>query len=117
MFLSALVEGNSINSTARMVGVSKMTILRLLADAGTFCAQYHDLFVRGLSSSRMELDEIWSFCGCKDKAKKAGADGFGSVWTWSAIDADSKLCVSYSVGLRNSADRDQLILSLCRKSV
>ena len=101
MILSALVEGNSINSTARMVDVSKITVLRLLADAGTFCAQYHDLFVRGLDSKRVQVDEIWSFCGCKDKAKEAGADGFGSVWTWTAIDADSKLCVSYLVGLRD----------------
>jgi IS1 family transposase len=101
MILSALVEGNSINSTCRMTGASKITILRLLADAGTFCSQYHDLFVRGLESKRVQLDEIWSFCGCKDKAKKAGSDGFGSVWTWTAIDADSKLCISYLVGLRD----------------
>lgn len=99
--LSALVEGNSINSTCRMMGASKITVLRLLADAGQFCADYHDLFVRGLQSKRVQLDEIWSFCGCKDKAKDAGAGGFGSVWTWTAIDADSKLCISYLVGLRD----------------
>lgn len=99
--LAALVEGSSINATARMVGASKVTVLRLLADAGTFCAQYHDLFVRGLQSKRVQLDEIWAFCGCKDKAKDAGAGGFGSVWTWTALDADSKLCVSYLVGLRD----------------
>ena len=100
MILSALVEGNSIASTCRMVGVSKITVLRLLADAGTFCNQYHNLYVRDLQSKRVQVDEIWSFCGCKDKAKKHGAEGFGSVWTWTGIDADSKLCVSYLVGMR-----------------
>ncbi len=100
--LGALVEGNSINSTARMVGASKITVLRLLADVGTFCAEYHNVFVRGLQSKRVQLDEIWSFCGCKDKAKNNGSDGFGSVWTWTAIDADSKLCISYLVGLRDT---------------
>lgn len=102
MILNALVEGNSINSTARMIGVSKITILRLLADAGTFCAQYHNVFVRGLQSKQVQLDEIWAFCGCKDKAKERGANGYGSVWTWTAIDADSKLCIGYLVGLRDA---------------
>ena len=101
MILTALIEGNSIASVVRMLGVSKTTVLRLLADAGTFCAQYHELFVRGLESKRVQLDEIWSFCGCKEKAKKEGSRGFGSVWTWTAIDADSKLCISYLVGLRD----------------
>ena len=98
--LSALVEGNSINSTCRMTGASKVTVLRLLADVGTFCQQYHNVYVRGLQSKRVQVDELWAFCGCKDKAKLAGAGGFGSVWTWVGIDADSKICVSYLVGLR-----------------
>jgi len=95
-----LVEGNSINATVRMTGVCKVTVLRLLADAGQFCADYHDVYVRGLSSKRVQLDEVWAFCGCKDKAKQAGAGGYGSVWTWVALDADSKLCISYLVGDR-----------------
>ena len=98
--LNALVEGVSVNATARMCGVSKITVLRLLSDAGQFCADYHDVYVRGLASKRVEADEIWSFCGCKEKAKKQGANGFGSVWTWVAMDADSKLCISYLVGGR-----------------
>ena len=61
-----------------MVGASKITILRLLAAAGTFRAQYHDLFVRGLSSSREQLDEIWSICGCKNNANKAVAAGIAN---------------------------------------
>src|SRR5438552_342206 len=100
--LSALVEGNSINATCRMTGASKVTVLRLLADVGTFCAEYHNITVRELQSKRVQLDEIWSFCGCKDKAKEQGAGGFGSVWTWTAIDADSKLCVSYLVATRDA---------------
>ncbi len=100
--LSALVEGMSISATCRMVGVSKVTVLRLLADAGQFCADYHDVYVRGLSSKRVQMDELWAFCGCKDKAKKAGAGGYGSVWTWVAMDADSKLCISYLVGDRGA---------------
>ena len=99
--ISALVEGNSINATVRMTGASKITVLRLLADVGTFCAQYHDLMVRDLATKRVQLDEIWSFCGCKDKARDLGAGGFGSVWTWVGLDADSKLCISYLVGLRD----------------
>ncbi len=74
----------------------------LLADAGQFCADYHDVFVRNVASKRVQMDEIWAFCGCKDKAKNAGAGGYGSVWTWVAIDADSKLCISYLVGGRGS---------------
>jgi IS1 family transposase len=100
--LTALFEGNSINATARMVGASKITVLRFLADAGQFCADYHDVYVRGLASQRVQADEIWSFCGCKDKAKKAGKSGYGSVWTWVAMDADSKLCISYLVGGRGA---------------
>ena len=109
IILTCLVEGNSVNATARMAGVSKVTILRLLADTGTFCAQYHDLMVCNLQSRRVQVDEIWAFCGCKDKARDKGADGYGSAWTWTAIDADSKLCVSYLVGLRDGGYATEFI--------
>jgi hypothetical protein len=98
--LTALCEGNSINATVRMTGVCKVTVLRLLADAGQFCADYHDVFVRGLESQRVQMDELWAFCGCKYKAKKAGANGYGSVWTRVAMDADSKVCIGFLVGGR-----------------
>lgn len=110
--LHALCEGNSVNATARMAGVSKITVLRLLADAGQFCADYHDVFVRGLATKRVQADEIWSFCGCKDKAKKAGAAGYGSVWTWVAMDADSKLAISYVVGARGETDARAFALDI-----
>jgi IS1 family transposase len=107
--LSALVEGNSINSTCRMTGVAKKTVLRLLADAGQFCADYHDVFVRCLDTKRIQMDELWGFCGCKDKARAAGADGFGSVWTWVAMDADKKLVISYSVGDRSASTANDFV--------
>jgi IS1 family transposase len=100
--LSALVEGCSINATARMCGVSKLTVLRLLADVGRLCRDYHDLKVCRLHSKRVQLDEIWSFVGCKQKSKERGKVGDGDCWTWVAIDADTKLVVSYLVGLRDA---------------
>lgn len=100
--LSALVEGNSVNATARLTGSSKVTVLRLLADAGTVCAQWHDAHVRGLQSERVQCDEIWSFVGCKERAKKKGAKGHGSIWAWIGLDADTKLVIAYRLGERDS---------------
>ena len=104
MILTALVEGNSIASVCRMMSVSKVTVLRLLADAGTLAADYHDLTVRDLQCERVQVDELWSFVGAKQKQVDRGANAEGSVWTWTAIDADSKLCISYLVGLRDAED-------------
>lgn len=115
MVLSALVEGSSVNATARMCGVSKVTVLRLLADAGTYCADYHDLFVQGVRASFVEVDEIWSFCGCKDRTRDAGGSGFGSVWTWVAMDAETKLCISYLVGLRDGGYATHFIRDLAER--
>ena len=99
--LSCLIEGNSINSTARICHVSKLTVLRLLADVGSLCADLHDKMVRNVPSKRVQVDEIWSFVGCKEANKKRGKIGDGDAWTFCAIDADSKLVISYLVGLRN----------------
>lgn len=105
--LRCLTEGNSINSTARICGVSKLTVLRLLADVGSLCADLHDELVQNLDSQRVQVDEIWSFVGCKEKSRMHGKQGDGDAWTWCAIDADSKLIVSYLVGLRDlSCARD-----------
>jgi IS1 family transposase len=103
--IAALVEGASINSTCRMTGVSKHTILKLLEDMGCACAAYHNANVRNLRVRRVQCDEIWAFVYGKDKnltleQVKAGA---GSVWTWTAIDADTKLIVSYTLGQRGAA--------------
>jgi len=100
--VAALVEGNSIRSTARMTDVSKPTILKLLAELGAACATYHDERVRNLSIKNLECDEIWAFVGAKSKnaTPEQKADGWGDIWTWTAIDADTKLIASYLVGPR-----------------
>ena len=105
LIIRCLVEGQSIRATARTVEVSKNTVAKLLIDAGAACQAYHDLHVRDLNSRRVQCDEIWSFCYAKQKnvagAKAAPADA-GDVWTWTAIDADSKLAVSWLVGGRDA---------------
>lgn len=73
--IHALCEGNTINTTSRMCRVSKLTVLRLLVDVGRLCRDYHDIAVRGLRSQRVQVDEIWSFVGCKQKNKERGKDG------------------------------------------
>jgi IS1 family transposase len=100
--VAALVEGNSVRSTARMTGVSKPTILKLLSDLGDACATYHDTHVRGLKCRRVQADEIWSFVGSKMKntSDEKKAEGWGDAWTWTGIDAETKLIVSYMVGRR-----------------
>jgi IS1 family transposase len=103
--VAALIEGNSLRSVNRMTGVSKVTILKLLADLGDACAAYHDEHMRRLPCKRIQCDEIWSFCYAKDKnvpREKRGQFGFGDVWTWVALCADTKLVASWSVGTRGA---------------
>jgi IS1 family transposase len=103
--VSALVEGNSIRATCRMTGAAKGTVLKLLADLGTACREYHDANVRGLHCRRIQCDEIWSFVGCKDKnvlPDEQGQFGIGSVWTWTALDSETKLIAGYHVGTRDA---------------
>ncbi len=103
--VSALVEGNSLRATQRMTGASKVTILRLLEALGPACAEYHGKAVRNLTCKRIQCDEIWQFCYAKEKnvpADKKGQFGYGDIWTWVAIDADSKLVVSYTLGTRGA---------------
>ena len=100
-----LCEGNSIRAVKRMTGCSKNTISKLLIDAGKACAAYHDEHVRNLESRRIQCDEIWSFTYSKQKnvaMAKAAPEGAGDTWTWTALDADSKLIVSYLVGGRDA---------------
>src|ERR1039458_7269256 len=102
--IAALVEGNSINSTVRMTGISKVTILKLLKDAGIACADFQDRALRNLKCKHVQVDEIWQFCYAKEKnvpADKKGQFGFGDVWTWVAIDADTKLVPSFMLGTRS----------------
>lgn len=102
--VAALVEGNSIRATCRMTGAAKGTVLKLLADLGAACLRYHDEYVCGLKTRRVQCDEIWAFVGAKDKnvLEDEKGTGLGSVWTWTALDADSKLIVSYLVGGRDA---------------
>jgi IS1 family transposase len=101
--VAALVEGNSLRGTARLTGVSRMTIEKLLRDLGAACLAYHDANVRGLKSQRIQCDEIWSFIGAKAKnVPEEKRTVWGDCWTWTAIDADSKLIVAYAVGPRTT---------------
>ena len=102
--VSALVEGNSINAIVRMTGVAKHTVLKLIEDMGCACAEYHHRTVRNLKVRRLQCDEIWAFVGAKAKnvSLEKKAEGWGDAWTWTAIDAESKLCVSYLVGGRTT---------------
>jgi len=103
--LSCLVEGNSIRATVRMTGASKNTIVKLLADIGTACRAYQDEHLRGLTCKRVQCDEIWSFVHAKAKnvpAEKKGQFGCGDVWTWVALDADSKLAINWAIGNRDA---------------
>jgi IS1 family transposase len=103
--IAALVEGTSINATVRMTGVAKNTILKLLADLGNACAEYQDKALRNLKCKRIQCDEIWQFCYAKQDNvpdEKRGEFGFGDVWTWVAIDADTKLVPSFMIGNRDS---------------
>ena len=98
--LSLLCEGNSMRSVSRLADVSINTVSKLLVDAGLVCAAFHDENVRGLKSQRVQCDEIWSFVGAKQKnaTPDRRPEGSGDAWTWTAIDADSKMLVSYLVG-------------------
>lgn len=103
--VAALVEGNSIRSTVRMTGVAKNTVVKLLLELGAACEKLHDETVRNVRAERVQCDEIWSFVYAKQKnvpAEKAGQFGIGDVWTWTAIDADTKLIVSWLVGTRDT---------------
>jgi IS1 family transposase len=105
--IRCLIEGNSIRSTARMTGAARNTISTLLVQLGAACAAYQDRALRNLTSKRIECDEIWSFCYAKAKNvpdDKLGTFGYGDVWTWVAIDPDTKLVPSWLVGTRDLDD-------------
>jgi IS1 family transposase len=103
--LHLLCEGNSIRAVARLTGVSKKAVSRLMVDTGQAAAWYQDRVFRNLTCKRIQVDEIWAFVYAKQKnvagAKKAPANA-GDVWTWTAIDADTKVIPSWFVGDRDS---------------
>lgn len=103
--LSMLCEGSSMQATARVCDVAFNSVVKLLADAGRACEAFHDRTVRGVRSSRVQCDEIWSFVYAKQKnveTARAAPDVSGDVWTWTALDADHKLIIAYAVGGRDA---------------
>ena len=113
--VKALVEGNSINGTVRMTGVAKNTILKLLADLGSACLDYQEMTLRNLSLHYIECDEIWEFCYAKEKnvpTAHKGEFGYGDVWTWTAIDGETKLVPCWHVGGRDGENAWDFIVNL-----
>lgn len=116
--LQALTEGCSLRSTARMNGVSFNTVVKLLIDAGTACAKYQHDVMRNLRCRKLQLDEVWSFVGAKEKnvaTMKNPTQGAGSVWTWVAIDAETKLVPSWLVGLRDGGYAKTFVCDLAER--
>jgi len=103
--INCLVEGNSLRSTSRLTGCSINTVTKLLVDVGRACAEYQDKAFHNLTCKRIQCDEIWNFCYCKEKnvpEEHKGELGYGDVYTWTAMCADSKIIPSFLVGRRDS---------------
>ena len=101
--INLLVEGNSLRATSRIADVSFNTVLKLLPQIGKACIEFHNETVKGLKSQRIQADEIWAFCYAKQKNVADGMpEGSGDTWTWTALDPDSKLIVSWLVGDRDA---------------
>ena len=116
--IAALVEGNSVRATVRMTGVAKNTVVKLVSDLGAACAAYADEHLRNLPCRRIECDEIWSYCYAKEKnvpEDKRGQFGYGDVWTWVAMDADSKLVCSWLVGTRDAGSAYEFMQDLASR--
>lgn len=116
--VSALVEGCGIRATARMADVSKDTVMKLSREIGEACIRYQDEAFRNLTCKRLQVDEIWSFVYAKAKnvpAEKAGQFGYGDVWTFTAIDADTKLMPSFLVGSRDAGCATEFMQDLASR--
>jgi IS1 family transposase len=115
-----LAEGSSLRATSRLSDVSINTVTKLLLDVGAACEEYQDRTLRGLKSKRIQCDEIWAFIYAKAKnvpEEMRGAYGVGDVWTWTAIDADSKLIPSWAVGRRDAATGHAFVRDLASRLV
>lgn len=118
--VSALVEGVGIRSAARMADVSKDTVMKLWREIGEACIRMQDEQLRELTCNRLQVDEIWSFVYAKAKnvpAEKAGQFGYGDVWTFTAIDADTKLMPSFLVGSRDAGCAHEFMTDLASRLV
>ncbi|MCB9846421.1 MAG: IS1 family transposase [Phycisphaeraceae bacterium] len=112
--VAALVEGCSVASTCRMVGVSKSTVLRLLESLGAFCAHWHDLKVRGLKCARVECDELWCFVHGREvrlTGDRMADPTLGDTWTWTSLCADSKLMIAWHIGEHTADDCCSFVLN------
>src|ERR1017187_3362044 len=117
--VSCLIEGNSVRSTVRITGVAKKTVMRLVFEVGTLCAQYQERVFQNLKCERMQVDECWSFCYAKEKnvtpdiaAKNPGA---GDAWLWAAIDANTKLVPCWLIGKRDPESARDFIEDLASR--
>jgi IS1 family transposase len=113
--IRCLVEGNSIRSTVRITGAAKNTVTKLLVELGHACWEYQNEALQGLSCQRVQCDEIWSFVGCKEQKLpdgRRGEFGVGDVWTWTAMDADTKLMICWLVAERDARAAYDLICDL-----
>lgn len=113
--VGCLVEGMSIRATVRVTGAAKNTIVKLLADLGEACDHYQYEHLRNLRCKRIQCDEVWSFCYAKQKnvpEEHKGTFGYGDVWTWTAIDADTKLVPAWLVGERHATDAITFMIDL-----
>lgn len=116
--IRCLVEGNSINSTVRMTGIAKNTVLKLLVEIGSACSAFLDEKMQNLSCRRLQADEAWSFCYCKQRnltPKIAEKQIAGDVWIWAAIDADTKLIPSWLLGKRDAGCATEFIQDLANR--
>jgi len=116
--LAVLCEGMGINAATRITGASKNTVLKLLADAGEACAKYQDEAMRNLTCKRIECDEIWSFVGMKEKnvpEELKDVLGYGDVYTWTCVDAETKLVPCWHVGTRDAVSAKAFISDLASR--
>lgn len=115
--VASLVEGNSIRATVRMLGFSKNTIAKLLVELGEACSKFQDEHIRSIRSRRVQCDEIWSFVGSKEKntTPEQKAQGRGDCWTWTGMDADSKLMISWRLGARDGATAYEFMQDLAAR--
>jgi IS1 family transposase len=116
--VAALVEGNSIRATCRMTGVAKNTVVKLLVDIGKACFEYQDKALRNLTCKKIQCDEIWAFCYAKEKnvpQDKKGQFGYGDVWTFTALDADTKLIPSWYIGRRDAVCATEFMKDLANR--
>lgn len=113
--IMSLIEGNSIASTCRMTGAAKMTVLSLIREVGSACQRFHDARVQYVAPERVQVDEVWSFCYAKAKnvpSEYRDVDGYGSIWTWTALDPESKLMITWLAGTRSQQAANDFIADL-----